>query len=451
MILALRANQKGLTFLCSADSDVPDTLIGDPGRLRQILLNLAGNAIKFTSHGKVEVRVQRETQTTDSKKEKLRFIVSDTGIGISQHAQGTIFEEFSQADTSTTRSFGGTGLGLAISKQLSSLMNGEIGVQSELKKGSQFWFTAEFELSEVQQPQAIEGLDNANVLIIQPDLSVSGFIEHQFKIWNVHTRVCRNLDEVEELLQQENGEFPYAYVLTDEQIDASRLRNLLIPYQEKVKVILCAQLGYSFSGQKLAQLGFASVVHKPIRQSELYNSFRSIVGAAEDHHIQLRDLNANRFQNRPNRILLVEDNPVNQLVAKGLLEKFGMRVQCASDGNEAIDLIQSMKFDIALMDVQMPVMDGITATQTIRTTLPKPARDIPIIALTAHARVDDKKECLDAGMDDYLSKPIVARRLYELLDEYLPEPATATREKLPRSSMGHAHPFSYAARYLFHF
>ncbi len=421
MILALRANQKGLTFLCSADPDVPDHLVGDPGRLRQILLNLAGNAIKFTPTGKVEVRVQCEPEFKSENQVKLRFIVSDTGIGISKSAQSSIFDEFSQADASTTRSFGGTGLGLAISKQLSKLMNGEIGVESELKKGSDFWFTATFEISKTRNSNEIEGLKDSEVLIIQPDESVRGFIEHQFRIWKVKTVTCADLEAVEELIIDESGSFRFEYILTDETIDSSRLNQILTPFRGNVKIILCTPLGVSASPEELKDLGVASIVHKPIRQSELYNSFRSLIGTSDQNRNQLKGLNADHFIGRSNRILLVEDNPVNQMVAMGLLEKFGMQVQCAADGNEAITLLQAMDFDVTLMDVQMPIMDGIKATEIIRTTLPKPTRDIPIIALTAHARVDDKKQCLDAGMSDYLSKPIIARRLYELLDEYLPE------------------------------
>ncbi|MCH6258012.1 response regulator [Puniceicoccaceae bacterium K14] len=423
-ILALKAEEKGLEFICTAGPNVPRFLKGDSGRLRQILLNLAGNAIKFTKKGEVVVRAEVCSEREDEV--VIRFSVKDTGIGIPEKIQDKLFDKFTQADASTTRKYGGTGLGLAISKQLAELMGGTIGVNSKEGEGAEFWFTNRFE----KLPNFDSGLTvsdrvkNSRILIVDDNQTNRDVLANQLSYWGIGNSVCESGKDALKLLEDarmSNNSFDIA--ILDMQMPemngiqlADKIKNRSLIAD--IKLIMLTSIE-GFSRKTKGDLGnFESSMSKPIRLSQLYNGISECVNPSVSKAQDLANEALDELSN--SRVLLVEDNAVNQLVAQGILNNMGFRSDVAANGKEAIKALESLPYDLVLMDVQMPEMDGLEATRVIRDRGSR-VRDhnVPVIALTAHAKREDRQTCLDAGMDDYLSKPISPVGLSRVMKKWL--------------------------------
>ncbi len=536
--LALRAHDKGLEYISHISPDVPHLLRGDPGRLRQILSNLVGNAVKFTEQGEVVVRVERaernagmlacwnagimevndaisisntveQTQTSESvvleaqssqhgsdssipasqhpsiPKIILRFTVRDTGIGIPEDKTGLLFDKFSQVDASISRKFGGTGLGLAISKQLAELMDGEVGVRSTPGEGSEFWFTARFDLQTTAmsqtytQPRELSGL---RVLVVDDNATNLEILVKQFTVWGMRPQgVHGGQAALEAAARAHDQSNPFDLAVVDFQMpgmDGGELGKLFKadPRFQAMPLVMLTSLGRPGDARLCAELGFAAYLNKPVRGSEMYDTLALVMADTGrrtpsspiiTRHMarenQRRRVVTPRFSGR---VLVAEDNPVNQQVALGMLKKFGLRADAVANGREALHALRTIPYDLVLMDVQMPEMDGLRATREIRRiendsemlecvdagiektdknvgiseqsdrhledtdSTPKPPSypcipesqhsRIPIIALTAGAMLEDREQCLEAGMDDYVAKPINPLELAKVLERWLP-------------------------------
>jgi len=432
--LALRAHQKGLEFVVDVDAAIPQTLRGDPGRLRQILVNLLGNAIKFTDKGEVVLGVRMESAAGEDV--VLHFSVRDTGVGIPLDRQKSVFEAFTQADSSVTRAYGGTGLGLTISAQLVHLMGGRLWVESETGKGSTFHFTASFGLvhapvATAARPDTVN-LQNLHALIVDDNATNRRLLEQILVGWHMVPAQAASVAEGLDALRvaRETGN-PIDLVLVDVQMphaDGFTLAEAIKrnPATEDVLVVMLTSGGQPGDAARCRELGVAAYLPKPIRRSELRDAImlalRLQPGAA--HRPALVTRHTLREARQTGRILLVEDNSVNQLVARRLLEKQGHTVVVANNGLEALALLDGPAqavFGCVLMDVEMPGMGGFECTAIIREREREQAsgRRLPIVAMTAHAMEGDEARCLAAGMDAYVSKPIQPDRLFELLERYL--------------------------------
>ena len=433
--LALRAQQKGLELACRVDPEAPESVCGDPGRLRQILVNLIGNAIKFTGRGEVVVDVRPETRT--EREICLHFSVRDTGIGIPQDHQRHIFEAFTQVDHSTTRKYGGTGLGLTISSQLASMMGGRIWVESEQGRGSTFHFTARFGLAgdgapppPPAQPTHLHGLP---VLIVDDNATNRRILEEVLANWRMRPRAVNGGAEALAVLVEaaEAGE-PYPLVLLDghmPEMDGFTLaaRIQADPRLAQAAVLMLTSAGQPDDVERCRQLGVRAYLTKPIRQSELLETILSTLGGSPLHARLAAAGEAAAVDRRTLRVLVAEDNVVNQRLALALLRKQGHTAVVANHGREAVEALEKQPFDVVLMDVQMPEMDGMEATAEIRRReREKGAGRTPIIAMTAHAMKGDRERCLAAGMDGYVSKPIQTQELFAALASVAPsEPSAA--------------------------
>jgi CheY-like chemotaxis protein len=434
--LAAPAHDKDLELICHADPDVPALVRGDPGRLRQILHNLAGNAVKFTDAGEVVVRasmVERSAATV-----VLRFSIRDTGIGIPQNQIDRLFDKFSQVDASTTRKFGGTGLGLAIAKQLVVLMGGAIGVESRQGQGSEFWFTARFARSAAARPaSATPGdLRGLRVLVVDDNATHRDLLERQLAAWGARADAADDGAAALQVLgaAQAAGD-PFDLAIVDLRmpgLDGAAL-GCRIRTDERFRtlpLVLLVALGRLGDARRCAALGFSAYLSKPIRQAELFDALVQARAAAGDPAATapLVTRHSDRDTQRPSamlprlagRILLAEDNPVNQQVASGILGKMGLTVRVATTGVEALQTLDVHPCDLVLMDVMMPEMDGLEATRRIRAGEAATGRRIPIIAMTAGAMEQDRERCLEAGMDDYVSKPVNLAELGKTLEKWLP-------------------------------
>ena len=435
-ILALRAHEKGLEFVCAAAPEVPAYLCGDPGRLRQILLNLAGNALKFTNQGEISVRVGVVSETESDA--LLRFSVKDTGIGIPAEKQAHLFQKFSQVDASITRHYGGTGLGLAISKQLAAAMGGEIGIESGEGRGSEFWFTARFP-KQAERPHdlapssAIRGI---HVLVVDDNATNREVLMAQLKAWGVRPEEAADGPAAMQTLHwaRDAGD-PFRAAILDMQMpgmDGGTLAKIIKSDQtlKDTRLVVMTSLGLQRGDAKhLHALGFSASLSKPTRQSELFDSLSAVLAGESLEELreplvpppEISATGRSRI-----RILLAEDNVINQQVALGLLEKMGLRADAVANGAEAVNSLATLPYDLVLMDVQMPEMDGLEATRQIRSQESAVKNhNIPIIAMTANAMQGDREKCLAAGMNDYISKPIPPQTLAETLQKWLPhEPAT---------------------------
>jgi PAS domain S-box-containing protein len=433
-ILALRADQKGLELLCEVDPDVPELVRGDSTRLRQVITNLAGNSIKFTDHGEIALRIRVESKSAADY--LLHFTVSDTGIGISPDKQKLIFAPFSQADSSTTRKYGGTGLGLTISTRLVQIMGGEISVESELGKGSQFHFTMRFGVAEAQSraTQHTNSLDiirGAKVLIVDDNRTNRRILEQMLGHWEMRVDSAESGEQaIQRLVAARQQGDPYTLMLTDMHMPVMDGFTLAENVRQKSElstatIMMLTSAGNRGDGAQCQKLGIAAYLLKPVRQNELREAIAlSLSGKdqKETHGLITRySLQDAVNPVRTLRVLLAEDNAVNQRLASRMLEKRGHHVTLARNGREAADTVQKSTFDLVLMDVQMPEMDGFEATAAIREWERLKGRRVPIIALTAHAMKGDKERCLAEGMDGYLTKPIVAIELEALLDKYAAE------------------------------
>jgi PAS domain S-box-containing protein len=435
--LALRAQEKGLELLCSADPAVPMLLRGDPGRLRQILTNLAGNAVKFTQKGEVAVRVTRESGTGEEV--QLRFSVRDTGMGIPADKIGLLFAKFSQMDASTTRKYGGTGLGLAISKQLAELMGGEAGVESQEGQGSEFWFTARLG----QQPKGARtesrpsaDLRGVRVLIVDDNATSREILTTRMTSWGMRAWEAGDGPGALQALYraiEENDPFRVAVIdMQMPDMDGETLGRTIQGDRRlaHTRMVMLTSLGARGDARRFEEIGFAAYATKPIRHLELMGVLSLALtgrsGTEPDprpiatRHAARETLNL--FAGRKARILLAEDNIVNQQVAVGILKQFGLRADAVADGAEALIALETIPYDLVLMDVQMPVLDGLEAARQIRNPQSQVRHHgIPIIAMTAHAMQGDRERCLAAGMNDYVSKPVSQRALAEVLARWLPK------------------------------
>jgi signal transduction histidine kinase/DNA-binding response OmpR family regulator len=429
-VVALRAHQKGLELIVDIDATVPQTVRGDPGRLRQILVNLLGNAIKFTSEGEVVLLVTREA--TASQDVVLHFSVRDTGIGIPLERQQSVFEAFTQADGSVTRTYGGTGLGLTISSQLVQLMSGRLWVESDPGRGSTFHFTASFAPAVTPAmpviPDAVD-LRNVHALIVDDNDTNRRVLEDMLIGWRMIPRLATNVaDALAALRAARESGTPLRLVLTDVHMPvadgftlAEAIKN--DPATADTAVLMLTSGGRAGDAARCRDLGVAAYLTKPIKRSDLRNAILLALGvqSGEGNRPALVTRHSLREARRTGRILLVEDNSVNQLVARRLLEKLGHTVMVANNGREALAILDEaafVGFDCVLMDVQMPEMDGFECTTFIREKEPAGSR-LPIVAMTAHAMKGDEARCLEAGMDAYLSKPIHRDELFDVVERYL--------------------------------
>ena len=433
--LGVRADQKGLELVADIPADVPDHVVGDPMRLRQILINLTDNAIKFTEHGEVVVKVATET-VADGETE-LHFAVVDTGIGIPAEKQAAIFEAFAQVDGSTTRNYGGTGLGLAIATRLVDQMRGRIWVESKGGQGTTFHFTIWLGTKSTAVPSIKQidpaKLDGLHALIVD-DNAVNCRILHDMLVnWRMQPRVVNSARAaLEEMLRAAEAANPFALILLDAMMpetDGFELAQQIQarPELDGATVMMLSSAMRSGEGKRATELGVRSVLTKPVTQSDLLDAILLALGneAAAVHSLgEKRPLAATEDSLR---ILLAEDNVINRAVATGILHKQGHEVVHAANGREAVEAMERARFDVVLMDIQMPEMDGFDATSRIRELEKSGAPKTPIVAMTAHAMAGDRERCLAAGMDDYVSKPLKKEELLAVLARFHQAP----RAKLP--------------------
>jgi PAS domain S-box-containing protein len=445
---AVRAQARGLEFVCAMAPDVPADLSGDPGRLRQVLTNLAGNALKFTHQGEISVRVALVDETaTDAS---VRFSVKDTGIGIPAARRERLFQKFTQADASTTRRYGGTGLGLAISKRLVELMGGEIGLESEEGVGSEFFFTLRFaKQAEQRRVSAATGqIQGAHILVVDDNATNREVLSAQLRAWGARpVEAIDGPSALVTLARSRDAGDPFAAAILDMQMpdmDGADVARAIKADETltDLRLVLMTSLGQRGDARQMEELGFAAYLVKPARQSDLFDSLSLVLAGPEDGRTRrpIVTRHAMREMRRGAvRILLAEDNVTNQQVALGILRKLGLRADTVHDGHQAIESLERELYDLVLMDVQMPEMDGFEATRRIRDPDSAVLRhDVPIIAMTAHAMQGDREQCLAAGMDDYVTKPISAQTLGAALDRWLPreDPDRASHSAPDRGAAG---------------
>ncbi len=427
--LAETAHRKGLELFCQVDRNLPDRYCGDPNRLRQILNNLVGNAVKFTEQGEVVVHVRpgenRENKTG------VRFEVKDTGIGVPAELQLAIFEPFAQEDGSAARIQGGTGLGLTIVRRICAQMGGEIHLESVPGKGSTFWF--ELPLDEDSEQKTVEPppsntVSGARVLAVDDSETSRGLLQQQMAVWGVTCDVAENAEAALKKLSDvydENESYDLA-LLDSEMPDMTGIQVAgairADPRVRELPMVLLNPIGSKVAEAEIKQAGLVAYLDKPVLESELFDCLHSILGEPCRDGIAAETTRKDAGLEYDARVLLVEDNPVNQELGVSMLEDLGCRVDVAWNGLEALEEVTKTRFDLVLMDCQMPRMDGYEATERIRNqeeTAKEPGTRLPIIALTAHAMEGDRDKCLAAGMDDYLSKPFSQEQLAEVLGQWL--------------------------------
>ena len=440
--LSLRAHQKGLELAFEIEPDVADALTGDPGRLRQIVVNLVGNAIKFTERGEVVLFVKREPQKTENEMQ-LHFTVADSGIGIAAAKQADIFEAFKQADGSMTRKHGGTGLGLTISSRLVELMGGTIWVESELGKGSRFHFTANFGLQQMPTrnivPRDPQTLRDMRVLVVDDNATNRQILTKMLINWHMDPVAVDGGAQAIVSLREANGlGRVFSLILLDAQMpdmDGFALAEAVKrnPDWSGATVMMLSSAGQRGDALRCRELGVAAYLTKPVRSSELLEAILAALGtrAKGNKSAELVTTHSLRSGRIPLRALLAEDNAVNQLVAVRLMEKAGHSVVVAMNGKQAVEAWRKEPFDVILMDVQMPEMNGWEATRAIRVEERSTGGHVPIIALTAHAMKGDQELCMAAGMDLYLSKPIRTSDLLAALGQVQKFAVVAAEEKPP--------------------
>lgn len=428
-MMAVKAHEKSIEFSCIIHPDVPSKLIGDPGRFRQVLTNLIGNAIKFTTKGGVAMRISLKEEIESGV--CILSSIEDTGIGIPQDGVERLFKSFSQVDASTTRKFGGTGLGLAISKQLVKKMNGEIGVNSVAGKGSQFWFTAIFQKKPGIKPEPIipkESVKSKKILLVDKNDSSRESISTHIESWGCsYEEASTAAEAIEKLENAVSNKSPFHICIIAQMLDNMNGEDLgkIIksnPDLKDISLIMIAYFGLRGDASRVKEIGFSAYLPKPIKRVQLLACLEAVI---ENKAYLKTDpekkilvtkhslLDSTKYQIK---ILLAEDNPVNQKLALKLFEKFGYNADPVSNGQEAVDVLKEKKYDLVFMDVQMPEMDGFEATRIIRDKSSGVLNnDIPIIAMTAHAMKGDEQKCRDTGMNDYLPKPIDAQLLLEKL------------------------------------
>jgi PAS domain S-box-containing protein len=426
--LAFQAKDKHLGLAVDIPAEVPSALVGDPGRLRQVVTNLVGNAIKFTTDGEVVVSVEVASQ--EDGEAALHFLVRDTGIGIPPEKQQLIFESFSQADSSTTREYGGSGLGLTITAKLVDMMGGSIWVESEMGAGSTFHFTSRFGLQE-RPAQGISPVDRdavrgLRVLVVDDNETNRRILIEALRSWSMDPVAVEDaMSAITNLRDAYQEGRPYELVLTDAnmpQVSGFGLAEMINEDSNLagVTVMMLSSAGQRGDGARCRDLSIAAYLPKPVSQSELWDALATVLAGrdgADDGARPLVTRHSLREARTRLRVLLAEDNVVNQRLAVRLLEKRGHRVEVACNGAQAVELLRTEgPFDLIVMDVQMPEMDGLEATRAIREA--EGEAHIPIIGVTAHALQGDRERCLEAGMDDYISKPFRASELFEAIESF---------------------------------
>ena len=440
-LLAVKAYEKGVELVAFVHHDVPSHLRGDAGRLRQILLNLAGNSVKFTEKGEVVIRATLE-HASDTKA-TVRFSVTDTGIGIPQEKQDRLFKSFSQVDASRTRKYGGTGLGLVISKKLAEMMGGQIGVESTEGHGSTFWFTAILDIQPMDQqtrralPRDIQG---KRVLVVDDLQTNREVLGGYLRLWNCeYAEATGGMEALVAMRQHVAAGRPFDLALIDHmmpEMDGEELGRRIKsdPVLSKTHLVMLTSLGMKGDAAQMKKVGYAAYLTKPVKRSRIFDCLLTVFAQAEAEPkkvptagiITRHSLSEDKKSDV--RILLAEDNMINRKLALHLLDKFGYQADTAATGKQAVEALEMSHYDLVLMDVQMPEMDGLEAAEVIRD--PASAvldHAVPIIALTAHAMKKDRDRCLEAGMNDILTKPIDPQQLLETLDRYLFQPDTDSR------------------------
>ncbi|NTV99618.1 MAG: response regulator, partial [Chlorobiaceae bacterium] len=432
---------KKLEFICSLSPEITPFLKGDPGRISQVLNNLASNAIKFTHEGEVSVYATIESETPDEI--WVRFTVKDTGIGIPEHKIVRLFSSFTQVDSSTTRKFGGTGLGLAISRKLVTLMGGQIGVNSVEKHGSEFWFTIPLK----KQMNLVNGglypkdaIRDSRILVADDNETNRTILLKQLSSWGAKaTDMSGAVSAYRELEEAFDRGEPYRLAIIDIQMSDMDLDHFCNSVRDNEKLkdtafVMMGSIGNLPKVEFIKEKGFSAFLSKPIRQSDLFDMIAAavysdldggaVINAAKGGYASCAVLpkpaESLNGEQKTYRLLLAEDSSINQKVVTGLLGKLGYRIDVVGNGQEALQALESVPYDLVLMDVQMPEMDGLEATRLIRNPHTKVLNHrIPVIALTAHAMEGDRELCLQAGMNDYVSKPIDSRLLAETLRKWL--------------------------------
>jgi signal transduction histidine kinase/CheY-like chemotaxis protein len=454
-MVAYQAERKGLELACLVHSEVPRFVRGDPARLRQVLLNLLNNALKFTDQGEVVLTVSLEQTADDSS--LVRFSVRDTGIGIPPDRRNRLFQSFSQVDSSTTRKYGGTGLGLIISRELATMMGGSVGFQSEVGVGSTFHFTARLGLQEsapalLRLPLARFG--DLRVLIVDDNATNRRILVQQLASWGCTSSEAADGIEALTLLEREQASrHPFRLVLLDYQMPGMDGEHLARRVREdkrfeQLPMIMLTSVAGMRESERMEAAGINAYLTKPVKQSQLFDCISAVIGTSElpellsgTKILTRHSLDQMRERERV-RILVAEDNVVNQKVASRMLAKFGFRCEIASNGSEALSALERTRFDLVLMDCQMPGMDGFEATSRIRGSAELGGDGLPVIAMTANAMVGDRERCLAAGMNDYISKPVNPEELRSVLERWIkldqdeaveePEPEGETARLDPR-------------------
>jgi two-component system sensor histidine kinase/response regulator len=435
--MVLRASKKGLEVITAVESDVPPMLVGDASRLRQVLVNLVGNAIKFTSRGQVEVRLSVDEIRGDSV--WLHGLVADTGIGVPEEKQAVIFEAFSQADGSTTRLFGGTGLGLAIASQLVKLMNGRIWVESGHALGSRFHFVVELSRSsQAPSTETTADLVGMTALIVDDNGTNREVLRELLAGWGMRPNAVPGSESaLLELRKSVSAGPAYTLMLVDAQMpgqDGFALAGELLGFPESYRptVIMLTSIHDPRAMERCKALGIKRLLTKPVKRQELLNVLRTTLTPASA--AEVKPASAPSRAGRPLHILLAEDNAVNQKVAVGMLHRRGHGIRIAANGREAVDAFREEHFDLVLMDMQMPEMSGYEATREIRRLEKAGGGHIPIVAMTAHAMTGDRERCLLAGADAYLAKPFTLPDLIQMVEQ------TTFNDHPPEPTPAEAHP-----------
>ncbi len=432
-LFSAQAEKTNIEFSCFISPEVPSFLHGDPGRLRQVLINLTGNAFKFTKNGEIGISVTMAEETESHV--TVKFAVRDTGIGIPADHMDRLFKSFSQADASTTRKYGGTGLGLSISKQISELMGGQISVESEESKGSTFWFTAVFEKQpsrEHKSPFELGDIKDMRILVVGENCTSRHILKTYLESWHCRVKEVDSIDKVITTLQTAvTKDDPFKIILLDScmlKLDVEDLGRKIKaePQLQNVQLVILVSVGKRGDAEHFRKLGFAAYLITPIKQSPLFDCLSMVVGspanAGKDTSKQIITRHSISEDHKQRvRILLAEDNVVNQKVVLRIVEKkLGYHADIVANGKEALEHLESTDYDIVLMDCQMPEIDGYEATRRIRDESSSIRNHrIPIIAMTANAMKGDREKCLEAGMDDYVSKPVNTKKLADVIERYL--------------------------------
>ncbi len=431
-ILAVKAQEKGLEYVSNIEPGMPCLLKGDPGRIRQVLINLIGNAVKFTEKGEIRLNILPERE--EGNVSVVRFEVTDTGIGISHERLDDIFNAFTQADSSTSRKFGGTGLGLAICKQLVMMMGGEMDAESRQGQGSTFWFSLPLE-RQPDSPQAfteIPGDLNSKRILVVDDNDTNRFVlRKQLGVLGVFLdEAIDGLSALNKLRSASRSGIPFDMAIIDHQMpgmDGAELGRIIKKDKAISNTLLVMMTSVCQRGDsaRMKEAGYEAYLTKPLKQIQLFDCLFTVAGLVRNREKRGEHPIVTRFtladeQLKSARILLAEDNVTNQLVVSGILKKRGMRVNAVANGLEAVEALRKAPYDIVLMDIQMPEMDGLEATRTIRKEGSCVLdREVCIIAMTAHAMTGDREKCLDAGMDDYVSKPVQPKELFGAIEKGL--------------------------------